>query len=83
MKFDRDLFGRLMIVVNVREVNIREVLLYEIFLVLCFLVYNDGSLRKVIKSDFVLVFEDGINFLVRFLVLVFFVVYIVDGMVLI
>ena len=83
VKSDRDLFGRLMIVANAREVNIREVLSYEISPVPCSLAHNDGSLRKATKSDLASALEDGINSPARLPVLVSSVVYIVDGMALI
>lgn len=83
VKSDRDLFGRLMIVANAREVNIREVLSYEISPVPCSLVHNDGSLRKATKSDLASALEDGINSPARLPVLASSVVYIVDGMALI
>ena len=83
MKSDRDLFGRLMIVANAREVNIREVLSYELSPVPCSLAHNDGSLRKATKSDLASALEDGINSPARLPVLVSSVVYIVDGMALI
>lgn len=83
VKSDRDLFGRLMIVANAREVNIREVLSYEISPVPCSLAHNDGRLRKATKSDLASALEDGINSPARLPVLASSVVYIVDGMALI
>ena len=82
VKSDIDLFGRLIIVANPREVNIREVL-YELSPVPCLLAHNDGNLRKATKSDLALALEDEINSPVRLLVLASSVVYIVDGMALI
>ena len=83
VKSDKDLFRRLMLVANVREVNIRDVLSYELSPVPCFLAHNDGSLRKATKSDLASALEDRINSPVRLPVLASSVVYIVDGMALI
>ena len=83
VKSDRDLFERLMIVANAKEVNIREVLPYKLSPVPCSLAHNDGSLRKATKSDLASALEDGINSPARLPVLASSVVYIVDGMALI
>ena len=80
VKSDKDLFERLMIVANTREVNIRGVLSYELSPVPCSLAHNDGSLRKATRNDPPSALEDGINSLARLPVLASFVVYIVDGM---
>ena len=79
MKADRDLFGRLLIVANARQINLREVLSYELSPVPCSLVKNDGSLRKATKSDLVSVLEQGINAPARLPVPAEGVVHIVDG----
>ena len=42
---DRDLFGRLLIVANVRQVNVRENLCYELSTVPYTLAHTDGTLR--------------------------------------
>ena len=78
VKSDRDLFGRLMIMANAKEVNIREVLPYKLSPVPCSLAHNDGSLRKATKSDLASALEDGINSPARLPVLVSSVVYNVD-----
>ena len=83
VKSDKDLFRRLMLGANVREVNIREVLSYELSPAPCFLAHNDGSFRKATKSDLASALEDIINSPVRLPVLASSVVYIVDGMALI
>ena len=61
VKSEKDLFGRLMIVANTRELNIRGVLSYKLSPVPCSLAHNDGSLRKATKSDLQSALEDGIN----------------------
>ena len=47
---DRDLFGRLMIVANVRQVNVKEILCYGLSTAPYALVHTDGTLRKTTKS---------------------------------
>ena len=47
---DRDLFGRLLIVANARQINLMEVLSYEFSPIPCSLAHQDGSLRKNTKS---------------------------------
>ena len=46
---DRDLFGRLLIVANDRQVNVREILCYELSTVPYSLAHTDGTLRKTTK----------------------------------
>ena len=50
---DRDLFGRLLIVANARQINLMEVLSYELSPIPCSLAHQDGSLRKNTKSHLV------------------------------
>ena len=47
---DRDLFGRLLIVANARQINLMEVLSFELSPIPCSLAHQDGSLRKNTKS---------------------------------
>lgn len=47
---DRDLFGRLLIAANTREINLKEVLSYELSAVPFALAHQDGSIRKTTKS---------------------------------
>ena len=47
---DRDLFGRLLIAANARQINLREVLSYELSTVPFALSHQDGTLRKTTKS---------------------------------
>ena len=47
---DRDLFGRLLIGANARQINLMEVLSYELSPIPCSLAHQDGSLRKNTKS---------------------------------
>ena len=47
---DRDLFVRLLIGANVRQINLMEVLSYELALIPCSLAHQDRSLRKSTKS---------------------------------
>ena len=65
MGADRDLFGRLLIVANVRQINLKEVLSYELSPVPIALAHPDGSLRKTNKSVLSAVIEKGISVLPR------------------
>ncbi|CAH3019782.1 unnamed protein product, partial [Porites evermanni] len=47
---DRDLFGRLRMVANARQINLMEVLSYELSPIPCSLAHQDGSLMKNTKS---------------------------------
>ena len=46
---DRDLFGRLLIVSNVRQINLMEVMTYELSPIPCALAHQDETLRKNAK----------------------------------
>ena len=46
----RDLFGRLLIIANVRQVNVREILCYELSTVPYSLEHAGGTLRKTTKN---------------------------------
>ena len=54
---DRDLFGRLLIVANARQINLMEVLSYELLPIPCSLAHQDGSLSKNTKSHLAGVIE--------------------------
>lgn len=58
---DRNLFGRLLIVANSREVNLRDVLAYELSPVPLSLAHCDGSLRKTTKSVLMSVLEEKVR----------------------
>ena len=47
---DRELFGRLLIAANVRQINLKDVLCYELSSVPFSLAHQDGTLRKTTKS---------------------------------
>lgn len=83
VKADRDLFGRLLIAANARQVNLREVLTYELSPVPYSLVHQDGSLRKTAKSVLASVLEDGIDSTPRLPATPHTSVHILDGMALI
>ena len=68
---DRELFGRLLIAANVRQINLKEVLCYELSSVLFSLAYQDGSLRKTTKSTLAALIESKVN------------VHLIDGMALV
>ena len=58
---DRDLFGRLLIVANVRQFSLQEVLSYELSPIPCALADQDGSLRKTTKSHLAGIIEKLVN----------------------
>ena len=63
---DRDLFGRLLIVANVRQINLQEVLSYELSPIPCALAHQVGSLRKTTKSHLAGIIEKLVNVVPRF-----------------
>ena len=62
---DRDLFGRLLIVANVRRLNLKEVLSFKLSPVPVAFAHPDGSLRKTNKSILSSVIEKGVRVLPR------------------
>ena len=58
---DRDLFGRLMIVANVRQVNVREILCYELSIAPYALAHTDGTLRKTTVSLLLQILENYVT----------------------
>lgn len=62
---DRDLFGRLLIVTNVRQINLKEVLGFELSSVPVALAHPDGNLRKTNKSVLSSIIEKGVCVLPR------------------
>lgn len=79
MKADRELFGRLLISANARQINLREVLSYELSPALYPLFHLDGSLRKTTKSVLSSIVEDGIITPSRLPVEPQYIVYVFDG----
>ena len=61
MTEDRDLFGRLMIVANVRQVNAREILCYELSTAPYALAHTDGTIRKTTKSLLLQILENYVT----------------------
>ena len=59
---DRELFGRLLIAANVRQINLKEVLCHELSSVPFSLAYQDGSLRKTNKSTLAALIESKVMF---------------------
>ena len=80
---DRDLFGRLLVAANGRQINLKEVLRYELSPVPCSLAHQDGSLRKTTKSTFCSILEKNVTVLPRLPVSTSDTVYIIDGMTLV
>ena len=62
---DRDLFGRLLIAANTREINLKEVLSYELSAVPFALAHQDGSIRKTTKSVLAKMLENQVEVLPR------------------
>ena len=58
---DRDLFGRLLIVANVRQVNLREILCFELSTVPYSLAHTDGTIRKTTKSVLLQILEKEVT----------------------
>ena len=57
----RDLFGRLLIVANVRQVNVREILCYGLSTVPYSLEHADGTLRKSTKNLLLQILENYVT----------------------
>ena len=62
---DQDLFGRLLIAANTREINLKEVLSYELSAVPFALAHQDGSIRKTTKSVLAKMLEEQVEVLPR------------------
>ena len=58
---DRELFGRLMIVANVRQVNLKEILCYELSTVPYALAHTGGTLRKTPRSLLLHILENYVT----------------------
>ena len=58
---DRELFGRLLIAANIRQINLKEVLCYELSSVPFSLAHQDGSLRNTTKSSLAALTEAKVN----------------------
>ncbi|KAK3734694.1 hypothetical protein QZH41_002113 [Actinostola sp. cb2023] len=80
---DRDLFGRLLIAANFRQINLKDVLSYELSAVPCSLAHQDGSLRKTTKSILCSIMENDINVIPRLPETLRETTYIIDGMALV
>ena len=77
---DRDLFGRLLIVANARQINLMEVMTYELSPIPCALAHQDGTLRKNAKCQLANIIEKLVNVVPRLEVSPENTVYILDGM---
>jgi hypothetical protein len=77
---DRDLFGRLLIAANARQINLREVLSYELSPIPCSLAHYDRSLRKTTKSVLMKILEKGVNVPPTLPASLLQTIYIIDGM---
>ena len=77
---DKDLFGRLMIVANARQINLMEVLSYELSPIPCSLSHQDGNLRKNTKSHLAGIIEKLVTVVNQLQPSPENTVYILDGM---
>lgn len=77
---DRDLFGRLLIAANARQINLKEVLHYELAPISCALAQQDGSLRKTTKSVLSTIIEEEVNVIPQLLASARQTIFILDGM---
>ena len=80
---DRELFGRLLIAANVRQINLKEVLCYELSSVPFSLAYQDGSLRKTNKSTLAALIESKVNVCPRLKLFPRYTIHLIDGMALV
>ena len=79
---DRELFGRLLIAANVRQINLKEVLCYELSSV-PFSAYQDGSLRKTAKSIMAALIESKVNVFPQLKRFPRYTTHLIDGMALV
>jgi len=77
---DRELFGRLLITANVRQINLKEVLCYEPSSFPFSLAYQDGSLRKTTKSTLAARIESKVNVCPRLQPFLQYTIHLIDGM---
>ena len=77
---DRDLFGRLLIVSNTRQISLKDVLSFELSPVPYSLANTDGSLRKGTKSVLCSLLEKDVNVVQQLTALPNPTVVIIDGM---
>ena len=80
---DRELFGRLLIAANVRQINLKEVLCYELSSVPFSLAYQDGSLRKTTKSTLAALIESKVNVCPQLQPFPRYTIHLIDGMALV
>ena len=80
---DRDLFGRLLIAANVRQINLKEVLSYELSPIPFSLAHQDGSLRKTTKSALASLIEAKVNVCARLQPFPRDTIHLIDGMALV
>ena len=80
---DRDLFGRLLIAANVRQINLKEVLCYELSPIPFSLAHHDGSLKKMTKSALAALIEAKVNVCARLQPFPRDTIHLIDGMALV
>ena len=77
---DRDLFGRLPIAKNARQINLREVLSYELSTLPFVLSHQDRSLRKTTKGVVLNLLQEQVEVLTCLIPSALRIVHIIDGM---
>ena len=80
---DRELFGRLLIAANARQVNLKDVLCYELSPIPFSLGHSDGSLRKTTKSALASLIEDQVKVSTRLTNCQGATIQLIDGMALV
>ena len=80
---DRELFGRLLITANARQINLKDVLCYELSSISFSLAYSDGSLRKTTKSALVPLIETKVQVSTRLTNFQEDTIHLIDGMALV
>jgi len=80
---DKDLFGRLLITANVRQINLKEALCYELSPIPYSLAHQHGSLRKTTKSTLAALIEANVNVCARLQPFPRDTIHLIDGMALV
>jgi hypothetical protein len=80
---DRELFGRLLIAANARQINLKDVLCYELSPIPFSLAHPDGSLRKTTKSALLPLIEAKVQVSTRLADFQEDTIHLIDGMALV
>ena len=77
---DSELFGRLLIAANVRQINLKEFLYYKLSSVRCSLAYQDGSWRKTNNRTLAALIESKVNVCLRLQPFPQYTIHLIDRM---